>query len=140
MYAKRQFTTRGALSCLAIFSLTLSFWAARADRQRVAVREIERHGGVVIYGESSLTATSVRLKWIDVDFVLYVEEVYLYGDGFGGKSIVRDVEAIIPSLRRLPHLRRVYLSPLQQEMASRLRSELPHLEVNVVSGSVPLVG
>ena len=63
--------------------------------------------------------------------LLPVEEVEFPSDS----RMVTEEDAVIASLKRLPHLQRILLFPPQDEMIQKLQSALPDVEFKVISGA-----
>ena len=123
---KPQFGFRTVL----ILSVLVSFWLAvltnQARRQREAIVEIERLGGTVYYGESIFAS----MPYVE-DMFRPVEEVQF----LSYSGTVTEEDAVIPFLKRLPHLQRILLFPPQDEMIPELRSALPGVEFKVITGA-----
>ncbi len=123
---KPQFGFRTVL----ILSVLVSFWLAiltnQARRQREAIAEIERLGGTVYFGESIFAS----MPYVG-EMLLPVEEVEFPSDS----RMVTEEDAVIASLKRLPHLQRILLFPPQDEMIPKLQSALPDVEFKVISGA-----
>ncbi len=65
---------------------------------------------------------------LDPDLVMCAEEVQFTSY----RRMVTGVEEIIPFLKRLPHLCRLYLFPAQEHMVPRLNNALPAVEIEII--------
>ena len=126
MMLKPQFGFRSVLILFVLVSFWLATWTNQARRQREAIVEIERLGGIVYYGKSIFAA----MPYVE-DMFLPVEEVQFPSDS----RMVTEGDAVIPFLKRLPHLQRILLFPPQDEMVPKLRSALPGVEFEVITGA-----
>ena len=131
MMLKPQFGFRTVLILFVLVSIWLSTWTNQVRRQRKAIVEIERLGGVVYYGESVFAS----VPYVG-DMLLPVEEVQF--PSYSG--MVTEEDAVIPFLKRFPHLQRILLFPPQDEMIPKLRSALPGVEFKVITGAFLWMG
>ncbi len=123
---KPQFGFRTVLILSVLVSIWLAILTNQARRQREAIVEIERLGGVVSYGDSIFAS----MPYV-ADLFRPVEEVQF--PSYSGT--VTDEDAVIPFLKRLPDLQRISLFPPQDEMIPKLQSALPDVEFKVISGA-----
>ncbi len=123
---KPQFGFRTVLILFFLASCWLAAWTNQARRQREAIVEIERLGGSVHYGDSIFAS----MPFVE-DMFLPVEEVEFPSDSL----MDAEQDAVIASLKDLPHLQRILLFPPQDEMIPKLRSALPDVECDVITGA-----
>ena len=130
-----RFSTRALFVAVGCCALIAAVYSARSHRQRAAVAEIEALGGSVQYGPSIVVGVE---RLLPLDFIASVEEVSCSHTMFvDGPNFVFDIGPMIPHLRRLPRLKRVFVFEINHGRdVPKLRRVLPGVEIVVRSGGV----